>query len=173
MLTLKQVKKLTKSATDKQLCKEGKVYTGETWWTNTFVAFWEKLPEGTAQDWLVKQPNPQAYERLTGMARACGIKVWPVAIQGLADSLEGMYKSKGDAITSQVLLSDGTESVWIDGRYLAAFLKRGATDFYLAPRSKCVACHNGHALGLVMGMEECPHEWRLANWELPKDQEGK
>ena len=157
MLTLKQVKKLARPRIDKALAKEGTVRYGEDFWSNGFLVFWEQRPEGL-EGMITKADVPH------GVEREAVVPVYPVELQGSSYWTDTVVHLVGQ-----------DADVWLNAHYFAAMVKRGATDFALAPKARCVACRNGRPVGLVMALNhdtrERKPEWRLANWELPRDQE--
>jgi len=161
MLTIRQIRKLDRTPSDKQLAKMGYhgAVDGGTWWSNGFVAFHEPLPPS------LEAQRERDISDIVVSAETNSLPVYPVRIQS------GYPKSQTR------LDSPGGDSFWINTKYLLAAAKKGrnATAFFASNRyaHHPIACHNaaGELVGIIMPLsrtaENFDPEWSLQNTDMP------
>jgi len=160
MLTYRQIRKLVRGFTDKQIVEQTEqLKLGPGFWSNGVVAFFEETPAKLkGLDFIV----------VSDLAcRDAGVFVWPVELRGYA--------------TGHVYLkfvAPGPLSVWwVDARYVRAGLKRigrskRATAFSVATvghQEVLMLTYKGRTVMLLatfdMEEEEDDWEWKLVNRE--------
>lgn len=166
-LTVKQIRGLTpgNGYTDRQIAEAwpGKeiVKSGDKWWTNGSIVFFESAPfqgERTGNRKVVELA--QVIGRMVARAK---VRVYPVEVRD-----NEMIKSK-----RAIRFSDGNGlSVWADPKYVLALVttkrvgkkKEGEVEWYADPQQPdYLFAKNGRRLGLTFGIFAPKHE---AEWSF-------
>jgi len=169
MLNPRQIKKMARPYTDKQIYRQvGRLKVGTDFWANGEIAFYEDLPAkfDRERDYIVDATEADA-AYLSDICQKAIVPVYPVELKGTVYG--NIY----------LRFSDGNGgSWWANAHYVATGLKKAGRKkadlaFFMATHGKhnnLVLRRNGQSLMLLACCEldeGTGWEWKLVNNEAP------
>ena len=173
MLTARQIKKLAKAKTDREIIGASAQHPGAgagLWHDGIGTIIFAEEPDEKLKEWATRKGHKfedatsRAVDYFRNAETTCTKEIYPVEIVGYTDTA-GLKTAQAYI---RFVDADGREE-WAKADYVAAVLKRGAQQFFQSSE-RAILAKNGHAVALFMPCElrklSTPG-WRLSNTELP------
>lgn len=169
MLTAKQIRKLAKAKTDRELTKPTsfrKACAGAGLWHDTggTIIFAEVPDQNLVAKNLFDEIKATRVDLFQQIDARTNVELFATEIAGIFDK---EYRSAATFV--RFVSADGQVQEWANAGYVVALIKRGATQFFASEKHE-IAARNGRTIAIFMPMnfsEKRPEfDWSLRNEDL-------